>query len=276
MLDPEPPPDADDLLVRPSPPRSWRERAEALAAATGTSPARIVGGAALVAAAVLVGLWLTRPPAAPPEVSLPFATTVVTAAATTSTSPVPDEVVVHVAGAVNRPGVLRLELGARVVDAVDAAGGLAPTADGTRINLAAPLADGERVYVPAVGEATPPPIGPSAASAGGATGGGAGPLDLNTADVAALDALPGIGPATAEAIVEHRAKIGRFTSVDQLLDVRGIGPAKLEELRSRVTGLSRVRPVGTRPGGVSRPSGRCVPATCPWSWPWRSSPRGSP
>lgn len=234
MLDPDLPPDAEDLLVRPRPPRSWRERAEALADATGTSPARIAGGAVLLVVAVLVGLWLTRPPAAPPEVSLPFATTVATTVATTATSAVPDEVVVHVAGAVIHPGVLHLELGARVVDAVDAAGGLAPTADGTRINLAAPLADGERVYVPAVGEATPPPIGPSGTSDGTATGVAAGPVDLNSADAAALDALPGVGPATAEAIVEHRAKIGRFTSVDQLLDVRGIGPAKLEELRPLV------------------------------------------
>jgi competence protein ComEA len=166
-------------------------------------------------------------------VSLPFASSIASSDVPSSTSSTaPEEVVVHVAGAVLRPGVLHLPAGSRVVDAIEAAGGLAPTADGTRINLAAPVADGERVYVPAVGEATPAVVGPSGASGDGEP---TGPLDLNTADEAALDALPGVGPATAKAIIEHRTKIGRFTSVDQLLDVRGIGEAKLAELRPLVT-----------------------------------------
>lgn len=235
MDDPVPPLEGDDdLLVRPAPPRTWRQRLDGLADATGSTPARLAGGAGLVLVAVLVGLWLTRPPAPPPEVDLPFATTVATTAPTTSTSPAPTELVVHVAGAVARPGVLRLEVGARVIDAVDAAGGLTSEADGTRLNLAAPVVDGERVYVPATGEPMPAAIGPSGGGGGGATGEAAGPLDLNAADVEALDGLPGIGPATAQAIVDHREQIGRFTSVDQLLDVRGIGPAKLEELRPLV------------------------------------------
>ena len=123
--------------------------------------------------------------------------------------------------------------GARVVDAVEAAGGLAPSADPARVNLAALLADGQRVYVLAVGEDAA-----LAAPGDAATGPGtpaAGPVNLNTADSAALDSLPGIGPATAAAILEHRAKVGRFTSVDQLLDVPGIGEAKLEALRDLVT-----------------------------------------
>jgi competence protein ComEA len=218
-------------LVRPGPPRSWRERAGELADATGTTPTRLAAGAVLIAIAVVVGLWLTRPPSLPPEVSLPFASTTAVGVATTGTSSPPEDLVVHVAGAVARPGVLHLRPGARVVDAIDAAGGLAPEADGARINLAAPVADGTRVYVPAVGEALPAAVGTEADGDGAA----AGPVDLNTADEAALDALPGIGPATAKAIVAHRAEIGRFTSVDQLLDVRGIGPAKLEELRPLVT-----------------------------------------
>ncbi len=232
MPAPDPPLDGLDALVRPAPPLTWRDRVAALADATGTTPVRIAVGGVLLVVALVVGLWLTRPAAVPPEVSFPFASsTSAPGSSSTTSSTAPDELVVHVAGAVVQPGVLRLPLGSRVIDAIDAAGGLAPTADGTRINLAAPVADGERVYVPAVGEATPAVIGPSGPSGDGAP---AGPLDLNTADEAALDALPGIGPATAKAIVEHRTKIGRFTSVDQLLDVRGIGEAKLEELRPLV------------------------------------------
>jgi competence protein ComEA len=224
------PSDDPPQLVRPGPPRSWRERAVDLADATGTTPTRLAVGGALVAAAAVLGLWLTRPPAAPPEVSLPFASTSALSA-TTSTSAVPADLVVHVAGAVVRPGVLHLPAGARVIDAVAAAGGLTPEADGTRLNLAAPVADGTRVYVPAVGEVLSAGADPIVADPGASPG----PLDLNAADEAALDALPGIGPATAKAIVAHRAEIGRFTSIDQLLDVRGIGPAKLEELRPLVT-----------------------------------------
>jgi competence protein ComEA len=192
-----------------------------------------VGGVAAIGA-VLAGLWLTRPPAPPPEVSLPFASTTASLAPGPSSAVAAEAVVVHVAGAVVDPGVHELPAGSRVVDAIEAAGGLAADADGSRINLAALVADGERVYVPKVGEAAPP----SVAGDGGASGAGGeaeGPVDLNQADEAALDALPGVGPATAAAIIQHREQIGRFTSVDQLLDVRGIGEAKLEQLRPLVT-----------------------------------------
>lgn len=224
----------DDLaLTRPPPTMGWRERLERLADATGSTPGRLAVGAAFVAAAVLGGLWLTRPPTEPPEIDLPFASTTAVASPVSSTTALPQHLVVHVAGAVAQPGVHELEAGARVIDAVDAAGGLAPQADGARINLAAPVADGERVYVPAVGEPAPPALSGAATSSGGeATA--SGPLDLNTATEAQLDELPGIGPATAAAIVQHRDRIGGFTSVDQLLDVRGIGEAKLEQLRPLV------------------------------------------
>lgn len=225
-------------LSRPAPSRSWRERVDQLADATGTTPARIIAGAVGLVGVAVVALWLTRPPAPPPEVSLPFASTTASAATASPISSVPTQLVVHVAGAVVDPGVHELTPGARVVDAIKAAGGLTPEADGARINLAAPVSDGERIYVLRVGEAVAPAVAGSAvgASASGAAGRGSSALvNLNEADEAALDALPGVGPSTAKAIVEHRRKIGRFTSVDQLLDVRGIGEAKLEQIRPLVT-----------------------------------------
>jgi competence protein ComEA len=229
VLDPaEPPTDpGDGLLRRPPPPLTWRERLEGLADATGTTPMRVVIGAGAVAVMIALALWLLRPAPPPPEASLPFAST--TLAQVVSTTTVPTALVVHVAGAVIAPGVHELPTGSRVVDAIEAAGGTAADADSARINLAAPLVDGGRVYVPAVGE-EPPPI-----AVGGLAGdpgtGPTGPVNLNSADAAALDALPGVGPATAAAILEHRGKVGAFTSVEQLLDVPGIGEAKLDALR---------------------------------------------
>jgi competence protein ComEA len=155
----------------------------------------------------------------------------------------PTEVVVHAAGAVTTPGLYRLPPDARVADVVAAAGGLAADADGDRLNLAAPLADGMRVYVPRVGEAVVPPVvageAPSQTTDGETegdptTGGPEALVDVNTATAAELDELPGVGPATAEAIIDHREEQGPFRSVDDLLDVRGIGDAKLADLRDRV------------------------------------------
>lgn len=224
---------AEVELLRPAPPRSWRERVDQLADATGTTPARILAGAAGLVGVALVALWLTRPPTPPPEVNLPFASTTALAAAPSPMPPAPTRLVVHVAGAVVDPGVHELMPGARVVDAIKAAGGLTPQADAARINLAAPVSDGERIYVLRVDEdAAPSVAGPAPAGAAGAS---SALVNLNEADEAALDALPGVGPSTAKAIIEHRRKIGRFTSVDQLLDVRGIGEAKLEQIRPLVT-----------------------------------------
>lgn len=156
------------------------------------------------------------------------------------------QLVVHVAGAVAAPGVVRLPQGSRVVDAVSAAGGLRPDAEPDRVNLAAPLTDGQRVVVPILGQPDPvelpgsasmpsPGAGGSAPAGAGATGALGQPVDLNTATVEQLDTLPGIGPATANAILDHRTSEGPFRSVDELIEVRGIGEAKLEALRDLVT-----------------------------------------
>jgi competence protein ComEA len=134
-----------------------------------------------------------------------------------------------VVGAVAQSGVEHLPAGSRVVDALDAAGGTAPDADLARLNLAQVLDDGEQIYVARVGEAAPTPA-PSPSSAAGSPA----KVNLNTASAAELDELPGVGPATAEAIIAAREE-HRFASVDDLLDVRGIGEAKLAELRDRVT-----------------------------------------
>jgi competence protein ComEA len=138
---------------------------------------------------------------------------------------------------VSRPGVYELDPSARVIDAVTAAGGSVAGADLDGLNLAAPLVDGQRVYVPHVGE-----VDPAAVPAGGApapTGleGGAprGPVNLNTATAAELESLPGVGPATAATIVDDRTRNGPFASVDDLERVPGIGPAKLAALREQVT-----------------------------------------
>jgi competence protein ComEA len=150
-------------------------------------------------------------------------------------------VLVHVAGAVMRPGVVELPAESRVDDAVGAAGGLAPGADPNRVNLAAPLLDGSWIVIPVVGEFAAPVQVPTSAPPGGADAaageaGATAPLvDLNTAEAADLEELPGVGPATAEAILDYRNTSGPFGAVDDLLSVRGIGEAKLEALRDQVT-----------------------------------------
>jgi competence protein ComEA len=131
-----------------------------------------------------------------------------------------------------RPGVYDVAPGARVHVAIEAAGGAAAGSDVSALNLAAPLTDGERVYVPLVGEAVPPAPAVAAPVLGTTP---VGPVDLNRATAAELDALPGIGPATAQAIVTHREENGPFASIDDLEAVRGIGPAKLEAIRALVT-----------------------------------------
>ncbi|MBS1847697.1 MAG: helix-hairpin-helix domain-containing protein [Actinobacteria bacterium] len=163
-----------------------------------------------------------------------------------TTSSLPATIVVDVAGAVVRPGPVEVPRGARVATVLDAVGGVTGEADLERVDRAATLGDGQRVYVPRRGQSEIPvvvgPAGSGTATASGDPGAAAtppvasaGPININTADEAALDGLPGVGPATARAIVEHRRTKGPFRSVDQLLEVKGIGPAKLADLRPHVT-----------------------------------------
>jgi competence protein ComEA len=201
-------------------------------------------------ATVLLGVVVVvaRGSSQPTEVVLPRAQHVTPApvavppsarsAVTSSTVAAAPDLVVHVAGAVRHPGLVRLAAGARVDDALRAAGGPTPDADLDRVNLAQPLADGVRVLIAARGDpdSTPAGVSPPAGSNPPGTGGGSAgdddaPVDLNAASPADLERLPGVGPATAAAIVEYRDAHGPFRSVDDLEQVRGIGPAKLEALR---------------------------------------------
>lgn len=162
------------------------------------------------------------------------------------------QVTVHVVGRVARPGVVRLPAGARLQDAVAAAGGSARRADLAAVNLARPLTDGEQVYIPAVGEpgrsasgapssggratgSRPPGTsGPGASSRGAGGPSGTNAIDLNTADAPTLESLPGVGPVLADRIVQWRRQHGRFTSVEELAEVPGIGDKLLARISPQV------------------------------------------
>ena len=235
--------------LRPLPPLTWHDRLNELTGRLRNMESRhapigvlVAAGAGLVAfagLAVWAGLSLLRPAqAAPPELALPRASTMVAAAATSTASS--HVLVVQAAGAVNGPGLYRLPDGARVDDLVRAAGGFAADADPDRVNLAAPIEDGTRVYIPHRGEGQPPEpvVGGGAApasSSGASASSNSAPVNLNTATQAQFEGLPGIGPALAKAMVDYRSAHGRFGSIDQLLEVRGIGPSKLDVLRPLLT-----------------------------------------
>jgi competence protein ComEA len=180
---------------------------------------RALAGALLLAAALLVaGRYLAGAGASSgPARSTQQPLQAVEAAA-------PAALVVHVVGAVRRPGLYRLREGSRIADAVARAGGATRRADVSLVNLAAPVADGAQVVVPRRAAAT----APGSASAPAAP---AGPLHLNTATLEQLDELPGVGPSTAQKILDFREQHGAFTSIDELDAVPGIGPARLEQLR---------------------------------------------
>jgi len=174
-----------------------------------------------VGAILLVALAVARYQQKAPVVAPPASSTGTEAP---SGRPTPT-LFVHVAGAVVKPGLYAFPEGMRVADAIEAAGGPLPKADVDAINLADLLTDRLKIEVPMRGQ-------PMAVTPGSSTSPGL--VDLNTADQVALETIPGIGPVTAAAILQHRTEIGNFESIEQLLDVTGIGPATLEALRPYV------------------------------------------
>jgi competence protein ComEA len=180
---------------------------------------RLLTGAALAVAVLVLGARFVLPagtssPPVPPPLAAPVA----------QARP---PVVVDVVGAVRRPGLYRLARGGRIADAVARAGGATRRADLAQVNLAAPLADGEQVVVPVRVAAAP-------GAAAAAPSAPAGPVHLSTATLEQLDALPGIGPVTAQKILDYRTKHGAFGSVDELDAIPGIGPARLDQLKGLV------------------------------------------
>ncbi len=208
----------------------------------GRPGARALWIAAVVAVAlVMAWTWFQRPSAEPVPTGAPEPSAAAVASATSlesvavaspSVGEVADTsstVVVSVVGLVAEPGLVTLRSGSRIADAIEAAGGFLAEADPASVNLAAVVADGQQV---AVGV----PAAAGAATPGAARdAGGGGTVNLNTADVAALDGLPGIGPVLAQRIVDHREQHGPFRSVEDLQDVAGIGPAILGQLADAVT-----------------------------------------
>ena len=196
---------------------------------------------ALLALAALVGggfIWVRATPrvagtatgqdtAAPPDQTLPRA-----APDTSATASASDQVAVHVAGRVRRPGLVRLPAGSRVHDAIRAAGGVTSGADLNAVNLARKLTDGEQIRVPAPDDPPPPPD--AATTPGGPNTTPSAPLDLNTATLEQLDTLPGVGEVTANRIITYRTA-HPFTTVDELLEVPGIGQRRFDQLKDLVT-----------------------------------------
>jgi competence protein ComEA len=260
---------ADDLaqLGRPPDPwwvrlRAWVEDGRAGVGHLRSPLAMIATITAVVAVVAVATVWVVTGGSGPPSPTAGGAASLPVVSRTSGTSAAPSTGVapgsstpttassswVAIAGAINRPGLYLVPADVRLSSLIAAAGGLTGEADGDRVNLAAVVRDGERVYVPRRGEPGAPPVvaGSGGAGTGGPIGGSgsaststgasgpSGPIDLNRAGAEELDKLPGVGPATAKAIVDYRTAHGPFTSVEQLADVRGIGPAKLDQLRPLV------------------------------------------
>jgi competence protein ComEA len=200
---------------------SFRERLDMLSRGE-------IAGLIVVLVAVLggAGLWYAR--SLPKPVTIAKSGPAPPQPAVSPTSS-PAMLIVDVAGAVRTPGVYEFAEGERVVDAIERAGGPRPKADLSLLNLAAPLVDGTQILVPKIGPAVTGVPGETA------PGSSSGLINVNTASATELETLSGIGEVLAATIVEYRTQNGPFASVDDLLDVSGIGPATLEEIRDQVT-----------------------------------------
>ena len=209
---------------------------------------RILASAFGVLVMVIGVWWVVRVPPPQPEATIPFASsTIATDSLKTNPELLMANITVYVSGEVVKPGVYVLLATSRIIDALQAAGGPTSAADLVVVNLAAPLVDATQVFIPRIGS-TPratlprPHAGinlPTTGTSGGVSvGSGAtsaiGIVDINSATLSDLDALPGVGPSTAQAIIDYRIANGPYASVDDLLNVRGIGPSKLAAMRARV------------------------------------------
>ena len=235
----------ESLPIRPQPARPFSESLKAWLLWFGL--ARVLVCTVAIFAVGAGGFWLLKAPPTAVESSLPYAssskapggslpsTIVVATASTLANEPALTVIVVHVAGAVVAPGVYELAPSSRIHQAIAAAGGVAADADTDSLNLATTLHDGDRIFVPRLGQAAPAVVAPTGAASGASGDATPGePIDLNRATAGELDALPGVGPSTAAAIVAYRDQHGPFGKVEDLLNVRGIGPAKLDAMKPMV------------------------------------------
>lgn len=209
---------------------------------------RLVGSILSLIAVALAGWWLLRVPPPPPEDSIPIASTATTLSFAVSSPQMTEldkklvnelvsELTVHIAGAVKTPGVYQLHVGARINDGVVAAGGATAQADLDSVNLAMLLSEGEQIYIPKRNEKPHIIVQPRFTSSNNLNSSNSATnnelqisININTATAIELEQLAGVGPSTAKAIIEFRQKNGGFKTVEDLLNVRGIGPAKLSEI----------------------------------------------
>ena len=198
---------------------------------------RLIGSFLSLIAVALAGWWLLRIPPPPPEDSIPIASTVTTLSFAMSSSQATaliSEITVHIAGAVKTPGVYQFRLGARINDGVVAAGGATAQADLDSVNLAMLLSEGIQIYIPKRNEKPHIVVQPRFTNPTSSNDAKDKQLpvsiNINTATAIELEQLAGVGPSTAKAIIAFREKNGSFKTVEDLLNVRGIGPAKLSEI----------------------------------------------
>ena len=213
---------------------------------------RLIGSVLSLIAVALAGWWLLRVPPPPPEDSIPIASTATTLSFAVSSPQMTEldkeldteldrelatELTVHIAGAVKTPGVYQLQVGARINDGVVAAGGATAQADLDSVNLAMLLSEGEQIYIPKRNDKPHIIVQPRFTSSSNLNSSNSATnnelqisININTATAIELERLAGVGPSTAKAIIEFRQKNGGFKTVEDLLNVRGIGPAKLSEI----------------------------------------------